>query len=136
MIRTHAAHTCLYCSYLHEIYYKRITGGSRGRARRTPPYGTKFFRFHIHFCRKAPMSEVHAPPYRKSWIRHCVFKGGSRISHWVATPDVNVKTKELGPVVETPESFVCRSATVYHSSQAFISSWFSETELLLCSVPG
>ena len=37
-------------------------GGSRGRAGRTPPYGTQFFCFHIHFCRKVPMSEVHAPP--------------------------------------------------------------------------
>ena len=26
------------------------------------PYGTKFFHFHTHFHRKAPMSEVHAPP--------------------------------------------------------------------------
>ena len=40
-----------------------------------PPYGTQFFHFHIHFHRKAPMSEVHAPqngftpPYWKSWIR-------------------------------------------------------------------
>ena len=25
------------------------------------PYGTQFFRFHIHFHRKAPASEVHAP---------------------------------------------------------------------------
>ena len=33
-----------------------IIGGYRG------PYGTKFFRFRIHFCRKAPTSEVHAPP--------------------------------------------------------------------------
>ena len=45
-----------------------------------PSYGTKFFRFHIHFCQKAATSEVHAPPppmgphpppYGKSWIRHC-----------------------------------------------------------------
>ena len=54
-------------------------GGSRGRARRTPPYGTQFFRFRIHFHRKVPMSVVHAPPngctppYRKSWIRHCLW---------------------------------------------------------------
>ena len=32
-------------------------GGSRGRAGRTPPYGTQFF----HFRQKAPVSEVHAP---------------------------------------------------------------------------
>ena len=30
--------------------YKRIGGSRGGRAGRTPPYGTKFFRFHIHFC--------------------------------------------------------------------------------------
>ena len=28
----------------------------------TTPYGTQFFCFHIHFNRKAPASEVHAPP--------------------------------------------------------------------------
>ena len=32
-----------------------------GRAGRMPPYGTKFFRFCIHFCQKAPTSEVHTP---------------------------------------------------------------------------
>ena len=39
-------------------------GGSRGGVcwAHAPPYRTKFFRFHIHFCRKAPTSEVHAPP--------------------------------------------------------------------------
>ena len=49
-----------------------------GRAGRTPPYGTKFFHFHIHFHQKVPTSEVHTPPtgarpppYGKSWIRHC-----------------------------------------------------------------
>ena len=26
------------------------------------PYGTQFFRFHIHFHQKPPASEVHAPP--------------------------------------------------------------------------
>ena len=26
-----------------------------------PPYGTQFFCFCIHFCQKAPVSEVHAP---------------------------------------------------------------------------
>ena len=36
-----------------------------------PPYGTRFFRFCTHFHRKAPMSEVHALPYGKSWTRHC-----------------------------------------------------------------
>ena len=36
-------------------------GGSGGRARRTPPFGTQFFRFCIHFHRKVPTSEVHAP---------------------------------------------------------------------------
>ena len=36
-------------------------GRSRGHARHMPPYGTQFFRFHIHFHRKAPMLEVHAP---------------------------------------------------------------------------
>ena len=53
-------------------------GGSRGRAGHTPPYGTQFFHFHIHFCQKVPTLEVHTPPngstpppYGKSWIRHC-----------------------------------------------------------------
>ena len=41
-----------------------------GHARRTPPYGTQFFHFRIHFRQKVPMLEVHAP-YGKSWIRHC-----------------------------------------------------------------
>ena len=36
-----------------------LVGGCAGH---TPPYGTKFFHFCIHFCQKAPMSEVHAPP--------------------------------------------------------------------------
>ena len=36
-------------------------GGGAGRAHASP-YGTQFFHFRIHFCRKAPMSEVHAPP--------------------------------------------------------------------------
>ena len=44
-------------------------GGSRGRARRTPPYGTKFFHFHIHFQQKVPMSEVHAPRRVHSLLR-------------------------------------------------------------------
>ena len=37
-------------------------GGSRGRAGCTPPYGTKFFHFRIHFCQKVPTLEVQAPP--------------------------------------------------------------------------
>ena len=45
------------------IYLALIIGRSRGgHARCTPPYGTKFFYFRIHFCQKAPMSEVHTPP--------------------------------------------------------------------------
>ena len=54
-------------------------GGGACRAHATP-YGTQFIHFHIHFHQKAPMSEVHAPltgarpPYRKSWIRHWLFK--------------------------------------------------------------
>ena len=44
-------------------YIQIDIGGSRGRlARRTPPYGTQFFCFRIHFHWKVPMSEVHAPP--------------------------------------------------------------------------
>ena len=30
-----------------------------------PPYGTQFFHFRIHFHRKVPTSEVHAPPPRE-----------------------------------------------------------------------
>ena len=37
----------------------RIWGRCAGS---TPPYGTKFFRFHIHFHQKAPMLGVHTPP--------------------------------------------------------------------------
>ena len=33
----------------------------RGMPGARPLYGTKFFHFRIHFCQKAPMSEVHAP---------------------------------------------------------------------------
>ena len=48
-----------------------------GHARRMPPYGTQFFQFHIHFWRKAPMSEAHTPQrvhvsHGKSWIRHWI----------------------------------------------------------------
>ena len=54
-------------------------GGSRGgRARRAPPYGSRFFRFDMQNFRNiaasgvhGPPYEVHAPPYGKSWIRHC-----------------------------------------------------------------
>ena len=43
----------------------------------TPPYGTQFFRFRIHFHRKMPTAKVSTPgrrppSNRKSWIRHCV----------------------------------------------------------------
>ena len=56
-------------------------GGSRGggHAGCTPPHGTQFFHFYIHFCQKVPMLEVHVPPngstppYGKSWIRHWYF---------------------------------------------------------------
>ena len=44
------------------VIFSYVIGGSRGRAGRTPPYRTQFFRFHIHFCQKVPVSEVHAPP--------------------------------------------------------------------------
>ena len=36
-----------------------IWGGVSGAC---PPYGTQFFRFHIHFHQKVPTLEVHAPP--------------------------------------------------------------------------
>ena len=64
-------------------------GGSRGgRARRAPPpYGSRFFRFDMqNFWNVAasgvhgPLYEVHAPPYGKSWIRHCLLIQSSRIS--------------------------------------------------------
>ena len=36
-------------------------GGASGACRaHAPRYGTKFFRFHTHFCRKAPTSGVNA----------------------------------------------------------------------------
>ena len=43
--------------------YTTSIGGSRGGACRAHalPYGTQFFHFCIHFHRKAPASEVHAP---------------------------------------------------------------------------
>ena len=46
----------------HIYVYVSSLADLEGRARRTPPYGTKFFRFRTHFCRKAPTLEVHAPP--------------------------------------------------------------------------
>ena len=47
-----------------------------GREGRTPPWASKFFRFHAVFrenlaCSRPPW-RVHAPPSGKSWIRHCV----------------------------------------------------------------
>ena len=44
--------------------YTNIIGGSRGAplAHAPPPNRIQFFRFHIHFCQKVPMSEVGAPP--------------------------------------------------------------------------
>ena len=53
-------------------------GSTYKNFRCTPPYGTQFFRFYIHFHQKVAASEVHAPPpprgvhahYGKSWIRH------------------------------------------------------------------
>ena len=35
-----------------------------GHAQHTPPYGTQFFCFCIHFHQKMPTSEVHAPPHQ------------------------------------------------------------------------
>ena len=57
------------------------------RAHAPPSHGTQFFSFGIHFCQKAPVSEVHAPPngstppYGKSWIRHCIGRGISLSHH-------------------------------------------------------
>ena len=39
-----------------------LIGGSRGACPAHAPHGTQFFRFRIHFHRKVPTSEVHAPP--------------------------------------------------------------------------
>ena len=54
-----------------------FTGGSRGGALGTPPYGSRFFCFDMqNFWNVAasgvhgPPYEVHAPSYGKSWIRH------------------------------------------------------------------
>ena len=47
-----------------------------GRARRAPPYGSRFFRFDMQNFRNVAASGVHGPPmrstppYGKSWIRH------------------------------------------------------------------
>ena len=46
----------------------RIGGSTYKNFRRTPPYGTQFFRFHINFHLKAPALEV-LTPHGKSWIR-------------------------------------------------------------------
>ena len=40
-------------------------GGACTRTSLLVPYGTQFFRFRIHFWRKVPASEVHAPPLRE-----------------------------------------------------------------------
>ena len=40
-----------------------IIGGSRGRARRAPPYGSRFFRFDMQNFRNVAASGVHGPPY-------------------------------------------------------------------------
>ena len=41
----------------------QIIGGSTYKIFHcTPPYGTQFFHFHIHFLQKVPASEVNAPP--------------------------------------------------------------------------
>ena len=45
-----------------QSYLSLVIGGSRGGVPGArPPYGTQFFRFCIHFHRKVPTSEVHAP---------------------------------------------------------------------------
>ena len=47
---------------------------SIGESTYMPPCGTQFFRFHIHFQQKVPVSEIHAPskrvhaPHGRSWI--------------------------------------------------------------------
>ena len=62
------------------IWYRKaladLGGGAPGA--RPPPYGSRFFRFDMqNFWNVAasgvhgPPYEVHAPPYGKSWIRHC-----------------------------------------------------------------
>ena len=40
---------------------KEVIGGSRGRVRRTPPYGSRFFRFDTQDFRNVTASEVGAP---------------------------------------------------------------------------
>ena len=63
------------------VFHFRVfnTGGSRGRAGRTPPIGPNSFVFAYIFTKKRPHQRstpppppwVHAP-YGKSWIRHCL----------------------------------------------------------------
>ena len=46
------------------VYYLYInSGGSRGRRRRAPPYGSRFFRFDIQIFRNIAASGVGTPPY-------------------------------------------------------------------------
>ena len=65
--------TKCYCFELGKVF---ISGSTNKIFPHSPsPYGTQFFRFHIHFHRKEPTSEVHVPqngsmpPHGKSWIR-------------------------------------------------------------------
>ena len=56
---------CLPYMHTQAILLTTFIGGSGGggHARHMPsPHGTKFFHFHIHFCQKAPTSEVHTHP--------------------------------------------------------------------------
>ena len=49
------------------VFCYDFIGGSKGGAAGAhppPPHGIQFFRFCIHFHRKAPPSEVSAPPQR------------------------------------------------------------------------
>ena len=61
---------------LFDIALADLGGGAPGAR---PPYGSRFFRFDMqNFWNVAtsgvhgPPYEVHAPPYGKSWIRHCI----------------------------------------------------------------
>ena len=71
-----------------------LRGGAPGAR---PPYGSRFFRFDMqNFWNVAtsgvhsPPYEVHAPPYGKSWIRHCnVLQSDIRI----VSPSVNLLCK-------------------------------------------
>ena len=56
--------------------WRLIFGGSRGRARRTPPMGPNSFVFAYIFTKKHRVGRCTppngcTPPYGKSWIRHC-----------------------------------------------------------------